>query len=157
MGQVITYFTRIEGGQFTGRAVRDLMRSLEGKRVEVMIRPRRNYRTLSQNNAFHGPVLQPITREMQRLGVTSNLGPGPILAEEVKEFLKGMFLRRQVPNPITGELVDTFQDTHSMTKSDFADFMTQCIKWAEDPPSQGGLGLRIVIGDAAAEESWEVT
>lgn len=142
MSGTVFYFTTIEGGQFTNRKLRALIAELEGQRVEITLRKRRSYRTDPQNRAFHGPVLRPITSRMRELGVTGFDQRSLIRESEVKELLKGMFLRREVVDPTTGEVFTLIGETHRLTKAEMADFITQCIAYAAEPP----LGLTIVIG-----------
>ncbi len=161
MSAEVVWFTRVKDGQFTSRKVRELIRSLEGKPVELTLRKRRSYRTDAQNRAFHGPVLGPITRRLRDLGWTGFDGVSPINAREVKEVLKKKFLTRSLVDPITGELFDIVRDTRNLTKADFADFLTDVIRWAESPD---GLDMTdpetgrsyIVIGDEDADESFAV-
>jgi hypothetical protein len=156
MSNTVTYFSRIEGGRFTSKIVQRTITELEGERVELTLRKRRSYRTNPQNRAFHGPVLGPITKALRANGVT---GPDrlPIRAAHVKEVLKYMFLRYEVVTP-DGEVLTFVQETSKLTKSEMADFITQCIEYAEKPPQQGGLGIKIRIGwEELDDHGFEVT
>ena len=126
----VTYFTRIEGGQFTSRGVQQRMKELEGQRVEVLIRPRRSYRSLPQNNYYWGVVVHLIAHHMRELAVEGPHG-GPITDQQVHELMASRFLRRsQLVNPDTGEYIDVVVSTSSLTKSEFADYVEQVKEWA---------------------------
>lgn len=125
------YFTRIESGAFTSRNVRQLIASLEGAQVEVMLRKRRSYRTLPQNAYYHGVVVRMIADRMRELGVEGRRGP--IKDEEVHELLKVQFLTySQLVNPETGEYVTMMKSTTELTRSEMGDYITQCKVWAQD-------------------------
>lgn len=152
MGATVTYFSRIERGAFTSKVVRRMIEELEGERVELTLRKRRSYRTNPQNRAFHGPVLGPITKAMRDRGVT---GPDrlPIRAAAVKEVLKFMFLRYEVVDPESGEVLTFVQETSKLTKSEMADFITQCIQYAK---AEWGIDIRIGWEDLD-DNGFEVT
>lgn len=144
MSETVHFFGRVHNGQLVNRNLQQRIRELEGERFECTLRKRRSYRTLPQNAAFHGPVLGPITKAMREGGQTGFDQRSPIKASEVKMILKRMFLTREIINRETGEVFE-------VTKSDFADFLTQCIQWAED-----FLKIQIRIGWEEVEEGYEV-
>lgn len=128
----VIYYTRLEDGRFVSRAVQQRMKELEGQRVEVMLRPRRSYRTLPQNNYYWGVVVHLIADHMRELGVEGPHG-GPITDQQVHELMAARFLRRsQLVNPDTGEYIDVVVSTSSLTKSEFADYVEQVKSWAMD-------------------------
>lgn len=152
MASTVTYFSRIENGQFTSGRVRNLIKELEGQRVELVLRKRRSYRTHAQNAAFHGPVLGPITKKLRDLGWTGQDGAA-IRADEVKEILKFKFLRYDVVDHNTGEIHTFVKETHKLTKSEFSELITDCILWARKE-----LKIEIVIGwDQLEDEGFQVT
>lgn len=151
MSNLITYFSIIENGRFGSRILNRVISELEGQRVEVTIRKRRSYRTHAQNAAFHGPVLGGITKRLRELGWTGADGT-LIRAKEVKELLKFRFLQFDVIDPETGVVHTLVKDTRTLTKSEFADFITDCLTFADRE-----LQTRIVIGwDEVNDEGFTV-
>lgn len=128
----VIHYTRIEGGLFTSRAVRQLVASLEGANVEVMLRKRRSYRSLSQNAYYWGVVVAMIAEHMRNHGVTGRVG-GPIKDEECHDLLRAKFLTVSVlVNPDTGECMDATKSTTELTKSEFGDYLAAVKAWALD-------------------------
>ncbi len=124
------YFSNVEGGALTSRGLRQVIASFEGKRVEVTIRLKRNYRSNRANSYYHGVVVDDIATEMRRLGWESPSG-GPITNEEVHELLKLKFLSTgTLVNPSTGEYETTPGSTTRLTSSEFADYIAAIKQWA---------------------------
>lgn len=132
MSSTAFHFSRIEGGQFTSRRVRQLIAQLEGQSVEVMVRKRRSYRTNSANAYYWGVVVAMIGNHLRQHGLTGPHG-GPITDEQVHELLAAKFLRESVLiNPDTGEYVEVVKSTKTLTKSEFGDYVMMCKQWAAE-------------------------
>ncbi len=101
-----------EAGRFAG-----YLAKLRGRDVEVMVRPERKHRSLSQNAYFHGVVV-PCIAEWS--GMTQS---------ETKDGLKRRFLLKTVVLP-TGEEMETVPSTRDLDMEQFSSFLSECIAWA---------------------------
>lgn len=151
MSEEVVFFGIVRDGMLANRTLQARIREMEGERFECTLKRRRSYRTNAQNRAFHGPVIGRITKRLRELGWQGYDGT-LIRAAEVKELLKVKFLSREVVDPESGEVHSFPGETHRLTKSEFADLITDCIAWARE-----FLKIEIVIGwDELAEEGFEV-
>ena len=124
------YPERVEQGHFVTRPVLQLLRSFEGKQVEVCIREKRYYTTQPQRGYYWGVVIFLIAERMRSDGVTGRLG-GPITDQEVHELMACKFLRFSVCIDFdTGECIDLVKSTSELTVGEMADYITQVIAWA---------------------------
>lgn len=124
------YPERVEQGRFVTRPVLQLLRSFEGKQVEVCIREKRHYTTQPQRGYYWGVVIFLIAERMRSDGVTGRLG-GPITDQEVHELMACKFLRFSVCIDFeTGECIDLVKSISELTVGEMADYITQVIAWA---------------------------
>lgn len=85
------------------------LQSLNGKRIEMIIRPFRAKRTIPQNAYYWGVVLKTISKET---GYTS---------EELHEFFKRIFLKKEIV--IGGKVYETSISTRKLKKDQFSEYI----------------------------------
>lgn len=99
--------------------------AFEGKEVEVSIRRKKKYRSSPQNRYYHGVVIPSLRYAMEAKGYV-------VSKDEVHELLKHKFLKGQIVNIATGEIIDTIGSTTKLSTSDFMDFITQIQAYAAE-------------------------
>ena len=85
------------------------LQSLNGKRIEMIIKPFRAKRTIPQNAYYWGVVLKTISKET---GYTS---------EELHEFFKRIFLKKEIV--IGGKVYETSISTRKLKKDQFSEYI----------------------------------
>lgn len=96
----------------------------EGQSVELTIRKKKKYRSSPQNRFYHGVVVPSVKYAMEAKGffLQSN--------EAVHELLKFKFLKGEILNVASGELIPTIGSTTRLSTIDFEDYLTQIRAWA---------------------------
>lgn len=123
---------RIVEGRFVTRDVKALMHDLEGKQVEVCIRPRRSYTSVPQHRYYRGVVVAMIGDHLRAHGVNGPHG-GPITDEQVHQMLAQRFLRKTIIlDPDTGECMDIVMSTADLPSSAMSDYWDQARQWAAE-------------------------
>lgn len=100
-------------------------------------------RSLPQNSYFHA-ILPAIKVALWEHGWKDTIKN----EDDVKRFLKGKFLRREMVNHETGETIYYIKDTRDLTVTEFRDFIEDIIKFAAEdlylvlkkPGEQGEFG-----------------
>lgn len=85
------------------------LQSLNGKRIEMIIRPFREKRSIKANAYYWGVVLKTISKET---GYTS---------EELHEFFKRIFLKKEIV--IGGKVYETSISTRKLKKDQFSEYI----------------------------------
>jgi hypothetical protein len=85
------------------------LQSLNGKRIEMIIKPFRAKRTIPQNAYYWGVVLKTISKET---GYTS---------EELHEFFKRIFLKKEIV--IGGKTYETSISTRKLKTDQFSEYI----------------------------------
>ena len=85
------------------------LQSLNGKRIEMIIRPFRAKRTIPQNAYYWGVVLKTISKET---GYTS---------EELHEFFKRIYLKKEIV--IGGKTYETSISTRKLKTDQFSEYI----------------------------------
>lgn len=98
----------------------------EGKDVEIIVRNKKKYRSNPQNRFYHGCVVPCIKYAMESKGFFINN------TEQVHELLKYKFLKGEMLNVSTGELIETIGSTTRLSTIDFEDYLTKIRKWASE-------------------------
>lgn len=136
---------RIVEGRFVTRDVKALMHDLEGKQVEVCIRPRRSYTSVPQHRYYRGVVVAMIGDHLRAHGINGPHG-GPITDEQVHQMLAQRFLRKTIIlDPDTGECMDIVMSTADLPSSAMSEYWDQARQWAAE-----ALDLFIPDPDQAA-------
>jgi len=95
------------------------LRGMEGKRVECIIRPPQNPKTLQQLRYFHGVVCKCIS---DNTGYT---------VDEVKGLLKGHFLVEYIKGP-AGKEIPIVPSLADLKKLKMSEFIDNCIRLAAE-------------------------
>jgi hypothetical protein len=126
----IFYSDRVVNGQLVTPAVKNLLRELEGQQVEVCIRPRRHYTSLSQMRYYRGVCIALLGATMRGHGVNGPHG-GPITDEQIHQMLAQRWLTKTVLiNPDTGECMDIIQSTAKLTTAEMTQYIESIRAWA---------------------------
>lgn len=98
---------------------------LAGKEVEVLIRKKRRYRSLPQNNYYWG-VIVPMVQE----ALINTWGEKNISKEQVHEILKRECNKKELINEETGEFLTYGKDTHDLSTTEFNEYIEKCRQWS---------------------------
>jgi hypothetical protein len=95
----------------------EVIQSLEGKDIVIIIEKRRKKRSNPQN-AYYWSVVLP----MMQTGFYNNLGEH-VGIQEAHEFLKGRFLFREVVNQELGEVIKLSKSTTELSTIEWEEYM----------------------------------
>lgn len=116
----LEYYSEVKNGHLS-KSVRNKIASellqFEGKRVEIRIEKLKSKRSIQQNRYWW--------LAMTILG--NELGYSK---EETHELMKFKFLKRERVIEKTGEILEYIESTTTLGKSDFADMVTDMVRWA---------------------------
>jgi len=116
----LEYYSEVKNGHLS-KSVRNKIASellqFEGKRVEIRIEKIKSKRSIQQNRYWW--------LAMTILG--NELGYSK---EETHELMKFKFLKRERVIEKTGEILEYIESTTTLSKSDFADMVTDMVRWA---------------------------
>lgn len=116
----LEYYSEVKNG-YLSKSVRNKIASdllqFEGKRVEIRIEKLKSKRSIQQNRYWW--------LAMTILG--NELGYSK---EETHELMKFKFLKRERVIEKTGEILEYIESTTTLSKSDFADMVTDMVRWA---------------------------
>ena len=101
--------------------------------IEIMVRPKAKRRTIKQNRAYWGAVINQIA-----IAIANDTGQD---ADDVHDYFKTKFLQRKIINPATGELITVVGSTANLNTKEFTDFVEKCYNIAALPKDRGGWGL----------------
>lgn len=116
----LEYYSEVKNGHLS-KSVRNKIASellqFEGKRVEIRIEKLKSKRSIQQNRYWW--------LAMTILG--NELGYSK---EETHKLMKFKFLKREKVIEKTGEILEYIESTTTLSKSDFADMVTDMVRWA---------------------------
>jgi len=116
----LEYYSEVKNGHLS-KSVRNKIASellqFEGKKVTVTIQKLKSKRSIQQNRYWW--------LAMTILG--NELGYSK---EETHELMKFKFLKRERVIEKTGEILEYIESTTTLSKSDFADMVTDMVRWA---------------------------
>lgn len=116
----LEYYSEVKNGHLS-KSVRNKIASellqFEGKKVTVTIQKLKSHRSVQQNRYWW--------LAMTILG--NELGYS---REETHELMKFKFLKRERVIEKTGEILEYIESTTTLSKSDFADMVTDMVRWA---------------------------
>lgn len=116
----LEYYSEVKNGHLS-KSVRNKIASellqFEGKRVEIRIEKLKSKRSIQQNRYWW--------LAMTILG--NELGYSK---EETHKLMKFKFLKRERVIEKTGEILEYIESTTTLSKSDFADMVTDMVRWA---------------------------
>ena len=107
------------------RQLYECLKGLKGlHRVQLTVA--RQGRSSLQNRLYWGTAVTEFQKFLNEQGE-------PYTKEQAHEILKGKFLREDVPDPTTGELLtERVKSTTELDTNEFAEFYDQCRAWLKD-------------------------
>lgn len=100
---------------------------------------KKNNRSLPQNAYYHGCIIPEFKRGLYELGYDFS-------SQDVHEFLKDRFLKKQIANEQTGEFLEVPGSTAGLSTIEFNEFISKCQQFAAEY-------LNIVIPDPNSQVS----
>lgn len=107
-------------------AIRKAFTGLQDGTYQVKISPRK-VRSLQQNAYYWGVVCEMVKDGLQDVGYRSIQ-----TEEDAHEFLKALFLKKQVVNEETGEAIEIHGSTATMLTQEFNFYIDQVLQWAAE-------------------------
>lgn len=100
--------------------------NFEGHEVEIEIKKKKKTRSNNQNRYYFGVVIESVRKGLFDIGYSffSN--------EQVHEFLKLTFLKKNIVNEETGEVITTLGSTAEMSTEEFMNYITEIKVWAAE-------------------------
>lgn len=144
------YTGRVVDGQvkINGRKGFDAdMAKMEGKRLQIEVKPYHASRSLQQNGYYFGCVIPFVQYGLNELGICRH----ELNAEIVHEMLKNKFLKEDLAHDSwDGEFLTITGSTADLNKLEFADYIEEIRQWAAtylginipDPEKQAELQLK---------------
>lgn len=86
-----------------------------------------NKRSLNQNAYYHGVVVPLVMEGLKDIGYNEIK-----TLSDAHECLKYLFLKKQIPNESTGEVIEILGSTAKLTTTEFNLFIDQVIRWAAE-------------------------
>jgi len=100
----------------------------ENAKVVVTIAPLYGKRSLEHNGYWHAYLFPQIREGL----IAKGWNPEEVTVLIVKEFLKSMFLKQEIINDETGEIMSIVRGTHELNKPESWEFSERCIRWASE-------------------------
>ena len=116
----LEYYSDVKGGNLqtnVRKKIAEELKQFEGKRVQVRIEKLKSKRSIQQNRYWW--------LAMTILG--NELGYSK---EETHQLTKFKFLKRERVVEKTGEILAYIESTTTLSKSDFADMVSEMVRWA---------------------------
>lgn len=118
----LTYYSNVKDGKLQKNVslqIAEEVKHFEGKRVEITIQKLKSTRSAQQNRLWWLYV----TIMAKEVGYTK---------EEMHEILKFKFLKKEKVDEKTGEIFEYIGSTTKLSKSEFADMVTDLIRFAAE-------------------------
>ena len=120
-------FIHIKQGQITNKKlVRQAFQCLKDGRYELTLESKNN-RSLQQNKYYFGSVLPLIKEGLKEIGYREIT-----TVEQTHELMKFMFLKKQIVNENTGEVLETIGSTTKLTTIEFNDYIDRISQFAAE-------------------------
>lgn len=116
----LEYYSDVKGGNLqtnVRKKIAEELKQFEGKRIQIRIEKLKSKRSIQQNRYWW--------LAMTILG--NELGYSK---EETHELMKFKFLKRERVIEKTGEILEYIESTTTLSKPDFADMVTDMVRWA---------------------------
>ena len=118
----LTYYSNVKDGKLQKNVslqIAEEIKHFEGKRVEITVQKLKSTRSTQQNRLWWLYV----TIIAKEIGYDKN---------EMHEILKFKFLKKEKVDERTGEIFEYIGSTAKLNKSDFADMVTDLIRYAAE-------------------------
>lgn len=106
----------------------DFLKQFAGKSVKVTVEKWKKQRSLNQNNYYWGCVLPFVIDGMVGVGYPKS----ELSTILVHDFLKAKFVKKEVVNEQTGEVISMIGSTSALTTTDMMDYIDDIKKWASE-------------------------
>ena len=126
----LNYFGKVENGnlKIKGRKQFDFeLQQFEGKEVEITIKKKRNRRSNNLNRYIHGVLFIECLAAFREVGFDEIKTP-----EQCKEILKAKFLKYNIVNEKSGEVLESYKNTSELTNTECCAFIDDVIKFAAE-------------------------
>lgn len=121
------FFVHIKNEKISNpQVIRKAFQELQDGRYLVKI-DKANKRSLPQNAYYHGVIVPLVKNGLKDIGyneVRTN--------EDAHECLKYLFLKKQIPNENTGEVIEILGSTAKLTTTEFNLFIEQVAQWCSE-------------------------
>lgn len=101
------------------------LQQFAGKKLEIIIRLKRNRRSIEQNRYWWGVVVPMVQAGLIELGYR-------IDKEQTHEFLKDKFNKIELVNEQTGEIIKTTGSTTRLTTTEMMEIIAEVQQWAAE-------------------------
>ena len=118
----MTFYTDVKNGKLQKNVsthLRTFIGTFEGKRIQITIEKIKSQRS-AQQNALWWVYMTILSKE---LGYTK---------DEIHEICKYKFLKREKVDEKSGEIFPYLESTTKLSKSEFADLVSDLQQWAAD-------------------------
>jgi polyhydroxyalkanoate synthesis regulator phasin len=103
----------------------DFLKQFAGKSVKVTVEKWKKQRSLNQNAYYHGSLIVQVIDAL----VNSGYPRSELSAEIVHDMLKAKFLKKDIVNEQTGEVLRVIVSTSSLTTTEFMDYIDDIARW----------------------------
>lgn len=119
MNTIISLVTNGKLNKVASAEIAEVLKSLEGKRAEIIIKKARSKRSIQQNKYYFGCVVAIVRQGLKDLGYI-------MTPEETHEFLKDKFLGYETMANTEGlEIGKKYKSTTELTKTEFGEYIEQ--------------------------------
>lgn len=129
MSEKLTYTGRVENNRLIlpgAKMRKEIAQAFAGKEIEVQVQRKRKHRSNLQNSFYWGVVVPMVQAGIKELG-------DMVTTEQVHEFLKMRFLKRQRIDEQTGEVIYEYaQSTAALTTVEFMEYISHCQQFAAE-------------------------
>jgi hypothetical protein len=112
----------------------DVIKSLEGKDIVIIIEKKRKKRSNPQNSFYHGVVIP-----LMKQGFYNSLGEH-VGTDEIHTFLKNRFLFKEIVNEQNAEIIKMPQSTTELTTIQFEEYLDKIREFSTE-----FLGIQIPL------------
>ena len=125
----LIYNGTTKGGKFKifrrQEFLNDILRVFQEKDVIITVEKKKRKRSLNQN-AFYWGCVVPICKEgLTEVGYR-------VTMDETHEYLKKQFLKKELVNENTAEILETTGSSSELTTSEFMDYLAEIQQWASE-------------------------
>jgi hypothetical protein len=122
MSIALTYYSNVKDGKLQKNVrvqIANELKEFEGKRIEIKIQKLKSIRSHQQNRLWW--------LYMTMLSVDTGY-----TKDEMHEICKFKFLKRSKVVEKTGEILEYLESTTKLNKSEFADMVSELIRWSAE-------------------------
>jgi hypothetical protein len=103
----------------------DFLKQFAGKSVKVTVEKWKKQRSLNQNRYYHGSLIGQVIDAL----VNNGYPRSELNTEIIHEFLKAKFLKKDIVNEQTGEVLNITGSTTTLTTTEFMDYIDDIARW----------------------------